>query len=75
MSTWVKGIAPSASRSALIGAARLGGTDAGHELEKSEPRHLVPRIVGEAEGREQVLHVSGLEVPQTPVLDERDPSA
>ena len=56
------------------GPPRLGRAYAGHELQESEPRHLVSRIVRETKCREQVLHVRGLEVAQTSVLDEGDPS-
>ena len=56
------------------GPSRLGWAHAGHELQKTEPRHLVSGIVSETKRRQQVLHVRGFEVAQTSVLDEGDTS-
>ena len=51
---------------------RSGRADALQELEHTEPRDLIARVVGQAEERDQVLDVGRLEVAESAVLDERD---
>ena len=45
----------------IDGGARGGVADAGEKQEDAEPAHLVARVLEDAEEREHVLHVRGLE--------------
>ena len=45
------------------------------QLQHAKPGQLVGRVVHQAQQREQVLDVGGVEIAQPPVLDERDPPA
>ncbi len=50
-------------------------TDSFEQLEETEPRELVARVVGEAEQADEVFHVRGLDEPEPAVLHVRDVAA
>ena len=53
-------------------AARRGLADAGHEHEQAVPADLVARVLEDAQEREHVLHVRGLEELDAAPFLERD---
>ena len=56
-------------------APRARRADAVEQLEQAEPAHLIGRVVGQAQQRDEVLDVGRVEVAQAAVLDERDAAA
>ena len=53
-------------------ALRGGGSDAGQQMEKPEARDAVSRILDEAQQRQHVLDVCGVEKLQSAELHERN---